>query len=141
MVHQVGYSELYFQDTGYIAGCIVAGAGLRLAWVDAGKALPISRRGVAIALVVWVAFLLAVVALTSRAVAHPDALKIRYIALAAGTVVFVLLWLYVLSGRRRPVAGVVALGLIPLLAAAALSPPLVAPPTTKTRSPVAATAG
>ena len=32
VVHQVGYSELYFQDTGYVAGCIVAGAGLRLAW-------------------------------------------------------------------------------------------------------------
>ena len=124
VVHQVGYSELYFQDTGYVAGCIVAGAGLRLVWVDLGKALPISRRGVAIALVVWVVFLLAVVAVTSRAVAHPDALKIRYIALAVGTVVFVLLWIYVLSGRRRPMAGVVALGLIPLLAAAALSPPL-----------------
>ncbi len=124
VVHQVGYSELYFQDTGYIAGCIVAGAGLRLAWADVGSALPISRRGVAIALIIWVVFLFAVVAVTSKAVAHPDALNIRYIALVVGTVVFVLSWLYVLSGRRRPMAGVVALGLIPLLAATALSPPL-----------------
>ena len=34
--HQIGYSELYFQDTGYVAGCIVAADGLRLAWLDTG---------------------------------------------------------------------------------------------------------
>jgi hypothetical protein len=125
VVHQVGYSELYFQDTGYIAGCIVAGAGLRLAWVDAGRALPISRRVVAIALVIWVLLLLAVVTLTSKVVAHPDALKIRYIGLAVGTVAFVfVVWVVVLSGRRRATAGILALGLIPLLAAAALATPL-----------------
>jgi len=124
IVHQVGYSELYFQDTGYIAGCIVAGAGFRIAWVDGGKALPMSRRAIAIALVLWGALLLAVVAVTSRAVAHPEALKIRYIVLAVGTLLFVLIWLYFLSALRRRLSGFLALGLIPLLAAAAIGPPL-----------------
>ena len=36
LVHQISFSEQYFLDTGFIAGCIVAAAGLRLAWLDAG---------------------------------------------------------------------------------------------------------
>ncbi len=123
-VHQVGYSELYFQDTGYIAGCIVAAAGVRLMWVDAGTALPMSRRAIALALGAWILLLLGVVALTSRAVAHPEALKIRYAVLAVGTVVFVLMVVVVLSGLRHQWSGFLALGLIPLLAAAVLAPPI-----------------
>jgi hypothetical protein len=124
VVHQVGYSELYFQDTGYVAGCIVAAAGLRLMWLDAGMTLPMSRRALVVSLAIWLALLMAIVTVTSRASVHPDALKIRYVGLGIGTVVFVLIWAVGLSGRRRPMSGILALALVPLLAATALSSPI-----------------
>ena len=46
VVHQSSYSEGYFEETGYVAGAIAASAGLRLAWLDIGRALPVSRRAV-----------------------------------------------------------------------------------------------
>jgi hypothetical protein len=124
LVHQVGYSELYFQDTGYAAGCLVAAMGLRLAWNDAGSALPGSRRALMLAFAAWVVVLVGVVAVTSRALVHPDALVVRYIALAAGCVGFVAVCGIVMRARHRPSTGVVALGLIPLVAAAALTSPI-----------------
>jgi hypothetical protein len=124
VVHQGGYSELYFLDTGYVAGCIPAAAGLRFAWLDAGRSLPISRRGVITAVAVWILLLLAVVAGTSRAIAHPEALLIRYAGLAIGCVMLVVAWALAASARHRSTAGVWALGLIPLLAAAALTSPI-----------------
>ena len=50
LAHQVAYSELYFFDTGFVAGAIVAAGGLRLAWMDAGSALPMTRHHVVVAL-------------------------------------------------------------------------------------------
>jgi hypothetical protein len=124
VVHQVGYSELYFQDTGYVAGCVVAAAGLRLMWLDAGTTLPMSRRALVVSLAVWLVLLMAIVTITSRASVHPDALKIRYIGLGIGTVAFVLICAAALSGLRRPMSGILAVALVPLLAATALSSPI-----------------
>ena len=49
--HQVSYSEMYFQDTGYVAGCIVAADGLRAApGSTSGARLPASQRAATVAL-------------------------------------------------------------------------------------------
>ena len=37
LVHHSSYSELYFVDTGYFAGCFAAAQGLRLAWNDLAR--------------------------------------------------------------------------------------------------------
>lgn len=123
-VHQVSGAEEYFQDTGYVAGCIVAAAGLRLAWSDAGRVLPISRPTIVVAIVVWSALLLAAVAVAPPTLAHPAQLVARYVGLAAGCVLFILVWAVVLRTRGRATTGVIALGLIPLIAAAAVTTPI-----------------
>lgn len=129
LVHQVSYSELYFLDTGYVAGCVVAAAGLRLAWLDAGRAIPVSRHAVVLALAAWVALLILLVVATSHAIAHADALAVRYVGLAVGCVVFVLAWSLALRARNVSRSGLLTLVLVPLLAAAALTSPIVLSPT------------
>jgi hypothetical protein len=131
VAHQISYSELYFQDTGYVAGGVAAGAGLRLAWMDAGHALPISRRGILLTFIAAVAVVLGLVVLTSISVAHPDALAARYFGVAAACVALVLIWTAVLRSRKRPTSGVLALGLIPIVAATALTFPIQLAPTVK----------
>ena len=66
VIHHSSYSELYFFDTGYVAGVFVAADGYRLAWLDMGSALPISRRTAAAAFVAWVALLIVIVKLTEN---------------------------------------------------------------------------
>jgi hypothetical protein len=128
-VHHISGSELYFQDTGYAAGCIVGADGLRLAWLDAdGVVLPFSRRAVVRAFAAWIALLIVVVTITNHAVATPEATVLRYTAVTATAAVFVLIWAAVLMARRRALAGVVTLSLIPALAATALSSPLIVSP-------------
>lgn len=127
--HQIGYSELYFQDTGYVAGCIVAADGLRLAWLDTGSALPISRRAAIVALGSWIVALATLVIATSPA-RHPSQTAVtRYTLLLAGGIVFVALWLLVARWRKRATSGVLGLGLIPILAASALASPIELAPT------------
>ena len=127
--HQIGYSELYFQDTGYVAGCIVAADGLRLAWLDTGSALPISRRAAIVALGSWIVALATLVIATSPA-RHPSQTAVtRYTLLLAGGIVFVALWLLVARLRKRATSGVLGLGLIPILAASALASPIELAPT------------
>ncbi len=142
VVHQVGYSELYFQDTGYVAGAVAAAAGYRLVWLDAGGALPVSRRALAASFAAWVVLMLGVVAVSSKALAHPDALIARYGAFGVGTVLFVGAGLLITRWRRRrPVGAILAIGLIPMLAAAALATPIEVSPTAKrvlTRAPIPA---
>ena len=131
VVHHSSYSELYFFDTGYLAGCFVAAEGLRLAWLDMGHALPISRRAAVAAFVAWVALLLAIVKLTENSVGTPREQVNRYAAIAGIGVAFVIVWALVVRVRRRPSAGVIALGLVPLLAASALTSPLLALPSAR----------
>jgi hypothetical protein len=130
VVHQIGYSELYFQDTGYVAGCIVAADGMRLAWLDAGIALPISRRAVIIALSSWVAALAALVIVTSPTLHQSEIAVVRYSVLIGGGLVFVAGWFLTARLRRRPTSGIWGLGLIPILAASALASPIEIAPTT-----------
>jgi hypothetical protein len=131
LAHQVAYSELYFQDTGYVAGGLAAGAGLRLAWLDAGRSLPTSRRGVALTFGASLLLLLALVAITSSTLAHQKALEFRYAGLAALSVGLVVVSVVALRARHRSTSGVLALGLIPLLAATTLTYPITLSPTAK----------
>ena len=126
--HQVGYSEVYFQDTGYVAGCIVAADGLRLAWLDAGSALPISRRVAVASLACWIAALAGLVIATSET-SQSDVAGVRYAVLISGAFVFVAGGFVVARRRRRPAAGMLGLGLIPILAASALASPIELAPT------------
>jgi hypothetical protein len=127
-VHQSSGSELYFQDTGYVAGSIVAAEGLRRAWLDIGRVLPCSRGSALVAFAGCVALLVLVVKITSHAVATPDAVIARYAAIAVGAVMFVVVWALIRRARRRSVAGVFALILIPTLAVTALTTPIMVSP-------------
>ncbi len=129
--HQVAYSELYFQDTGYVAGGLAAAEGIRLAWLDAGHSIPISRRGIVATFAAALVLIIVLVAITSLKLAHPRALEVRYAGLAAGCVAFVIVSTLLLRMQRRSTKGVLALGLIPLLAATALTFPLTLAPTAK----------
>lgn len=131
LVHHVSGSELYFQDTGYAAGCIVAAEGLRLAWLDAGHSLPFSRRAAVVGVAGWVALLIVVVKVTSPVVATPEATVVRYAGITAAAVAFVVAWALALRALHRPARGVIAVGLIPALAAAGLSSPLIFYPTAR----------
>jgi hypothetical protein len=131
LAHQVAYSELYFQDTGYVAGGVAAGAGIRLAWLDAGRSLPISRRGLALIFGASLVGLVLLVAITSLTLAHPKALEVRYLGLAALSVGVVVASAVILRARHRSTSGVLMLGLIPLLAATALTYPMALSPTAK----------
>jgi hypothetical protein len=141
LVYELGYSELYFQDTGYVAGCVAAAAGLRLMWLDAGGALCVSRRALVVTMAAALSLLILLIIATSRALTHPHALVVRYISLAAGCVILVIVWSLVLRARHRPASGILAIGLVPLVAAAALASPIEVSPTVRdlvTRSPVTA---
>ena len=129
VVHQVGYSELYFLDTGYAAGTIAAAAGLRLAWLDIGTDIPISRRIAVLAFVAWTALTAAVVVVTSPSDAHPAGLLLRYGAIAAAAVIFVMLAAFLFRARHAPAPGVIALALIPILAVSVLALPIQLAPT------------
>jgi hypothetical protein len=131
VAHQVGDSELYFLDTGYAAGAVVAAEGLRRAWLDLGTDIPISRRAALGAFVAWIAFVMAGVVITSPSLAHPAGLLLRYAAIAAAAVLFVLLASFVVRRRHAPVAGLIAVALIPLLAVSALASPIQLAPTAK----------
>lgn len=129
VVHQVGISELYFLVTAYPAGVIVGAEGLRLAWNDVGSAIPISRRTVVLAFAGWVCVVIVVVALTHPTLAHPAGLILRYGVLAVLAAIFVVVCTLVLKARRASITGAVALGLLPLLAASALTSPIQLAPT------------
>ncbi len=126
--HQGSGSELYFEDTGYVAGCIAAAVGIRLAWLDARHGLPISRRGIVLTFAASAAFLVVFVVISSRALAHPEAVNVRYIALAIGTTLLVVAGALVLRARGRARSGVWALGLIPFVAATMLTYPMALSP-------------
>jgi hypothetical protein len=127
-VHQSSGGELYFQDTGYVAGSIVAAEGFRRAWLDVGRALPCSRGSALAAFGGCVALLIVVVRITSHAVESPDAVIARYAAIAAGAVMFVVVWALVRRARHRSPAGAIALILIPILAVTALTTPILVSP-------------
>ena len=131
LAHQIAYSELYFQDTGYVAGGVAAAAGIRLAWLDASRSLPISRRGLVLAFGASLALLVLLVAITSVTLAHPKALEVRYLGLAALSVGVVVASAVILRTKHRSTSGVVMLGLIPLLASTALTYPIALSPTAK----------
>jgi hypothetical protein len=131
VVHQVGDSELYFFDTGYAAGTIVAAAGLRLAWQELGTDIPITRRNAVLAFVAWCALITAAVVVTSPTDAHPAGLLLRYGAIATGAAIFVLVAGFLVRRRQAPASGVIALGLIPLLAVSVLVSPIQLAPTVK----------
>lgn len=124
VVHQVGFSELYFLDSAYPAAVIVAAEGLRLAWMDLGIAIPMSVRTAVFALAGWIGVVIIVVVVTTPTLAHPAGLLIRYALLAILSVIFVVVCGMALRTRRESVSGVIALGLIPLLAASALTSPI-----------------
>jgi len=123
LVHQVGSSELYFQDTGYAAGFIVAAAGLRLAWMDVRAMGASATKAAVLAFVGWVVVILAVSAVTSPTLAH-GGLVLRYAAITFIYLVFVTAVVRYSRTRGLPSPGVLTVGLIPLVAAAALTTPI-----------------
>ena len=127
--HQVGYSEIYFQDTGYVAGCIVAAAGLRAAWLDAGGAISISRRTATLALAGWGVLLIAAATLTAITLRLIPSEVTMYSLLGAGCVATVVFARLLARRRGHPRAGLLTLGLLPLVAAAALTSPIQLAPT------------
>jgi hypothetical protein len=92
VVHQISYSDGYFQETGYVAGAIVAAAGLRLAWLDVGRTLPLSRRADFVSLAAWVIGFLLLVKITSRSIASLDSTMALYVGVSAAGVVVVVAW-------------------------------------------------
>jgi hypothetical protein len=131
VVHHIAYSELYFLDTGYVAGCFVAAEGLRLAWSDLEHSERFSRRAVVVGFACWVAALIVVVKITSRGVATQRSVFLLYAGITAAGVLYLIGWALLLRRRRSFSSSVLALGLIPLLAASALSSPLLAYPTAR----------
>ena len=123
LVHQVGSSELYFQDTGFAAGFIAAAAGLRLAWTDIQSIGPSAAKAAIIAFVGWVAVILAISAVTSPTLSS-GGLVLRYAAISLIYLVFVTVVVRESSTRGVPSPGVLVVGLIPLVAAAALTTPI-----------------
>jgi hypothetical protein len=130
-VHQSSYSEGYFEETAFAAGAIVAAAGLRLAWLDVGRALPYTRRAVVIMFAVSLVVLLAAIKIAAGATVTPEADMRFYLVLAAVGLVFVLASALVLRAGYGTASGALAVGLIPLLAAAALTQPLLLYPTVR----------
>ncbi len=131
VVHQSSYSEGYFELTGYVAGAIVAAAGLRLAWLDIGRTTPITRRAVVVLFAGSVVLLLAAVKIASGSTLAAVTDVRSYILIAVVVMVFVVVGAGVLRAAYGSASGAVALGLIPLAAAAALTQPLVIYPTVK----------
>ncbi|HUZ70478.1 MAG TPA: hypothetical protein VMU65_12295 [Candidatus Saccharimonadales bacterium] len=128
LVHHSSYSELYFVDTGYMAGCFVAAHGYRLAWLDLGHSQRFSRRQAVIAVAGWLVLFLLIVKITSHSVPTIHDLIYRFAAITALGVVFVLAWGLWLRARHQSHRGIAALGLLPILAATSLTLPLLAYP-------------
>jgi len=128
IAHQGSGSELYFEDTGYVAGCIAAAMGIRLAWQDAGHALPVSRRSIMWTCAASAVVLVALVVITSRTFAHPQAVNVRYIVLAVGSALLVATAALVLRARGQATSGVWALGLVPFVVATMLTYPMALSP-------------
>jgi hypothetical protein len=129
VVHQSSYSELYFEDMGFVAGVFIAAEGLRLAWLDLGSSLPLSRRAGLMALAAWVLLLAAAVKVTSRWSATPATIVHVYAVLGLAGALFVVGWAFVLRGHHRSASGILAVILIPILAAAMLTAPITVYPT------------
>ncbi len=129
LVHHSSYSELYFVDTGYVAGCLAAAQGYRLAWLDIGPSLNVSRRTVVVGIACWIALLLIVVKATEHSLVTPQAIFFRYADIAAAALVFVIACGVVLRVLRRSTSAIMAVALIPVVAAAALTSPMLAYPT------------
>jgi hypothetical protein len=123
-VHHSSGSELYFQDTGYVAACIVGAEGLRRAWLDLGRSVPVSRSAVALAFAGWVVLILVIVRLTSHSVDTPGRIMLRYIGVVILGVAFVAACAVVVRRRYGSSNGIVALGLIPIMAASIVTTPL-----------------
>ena len=130
-MHQISFSEQYFLDTGFVAGCVVAAAGLRLAWLDAGLALPMSVRSMLVTLAVSFAVLIATILATSHTITPGHALVARYVVLGAGCIALVVGSTFVMRRRNRSASGAWALALIPLVAASALTSPILVAPSVK----------
>lgn len=113
VVHQISYSEGYFEETGYIAGVIVAAAGLRLAWLDVGLALPLTRRAAIVIAGGSIALLIVVAKPESRSITTPKAIMMLYAGLFASGVIFVIAWAIVMRARRRSATGNPPVGLDP----------------------------
>jgi hypothetical protein len=126
--HQTGSSEVYFQDTGYGAGFIVAGGGLYLAWMDVRSIGASATRLVILAFAGWLALILATSAVTSPTLAH-GGLVFRYAAITLVYLVFVAAPVRYARIRHLRSSSVLLVGLIPLVAAAALSTPIQDSPT------------
>jgi hypothetical protein len=131
LVHHSSYSELYFVDTGYFAACFPAAEGLRLAWEDLGRSQRFSSRPVLVAFAGWVLALLVLARITANPMPTPRDLVVRYAIVAIAAVLFVVAWGVVLRENRRSAAAIVSVGLIPVLAAAALTSPLLSYPSVK----------
>jgi hypothetical protein len=127
--HQTGYSELYFQATGYVAGAVAAAAGMRLAWLDAGTAISFSRRSVVVALAGWIAVLVVLAIVTAFTLRNTPAEVTTYSCLGLGCIVFIVARRLGARIRGHAVSGLLALGLIPLLAASLLTSPIELEPT------------
>jgi hypothetical protein len=132
LVHHIAYSEMYFVDTGYVAGSFVAAEGIRIAWVDIADSRRFPRRAIVIAFAGWVALMVVIVKIGSHAALTPHALFVLYAGITAAAALFVAGWALVLRERRRSSSGVIALSLIPALAASALTSPLAVYPTVRT---------
>jgi hypothetical protein len=131
LVHHSSFSELYFVDTGYIAACFAAAEGLRLAWHDLSRSELFTRRAVLVAFGAWVVLLLVIAKATAYTAPTVDQLVLRYAVVTVAAVVFVIAWALVLRTRRQGAWVVIAVGLIPALAATALTSPMLAYPSVK----------
>jgi hypothetical protein len=129
VVHQSSYSEGYFEETAYVAGAIIAAAGLRLAWLDVGFSVPFTRGAVIASFVVSLVVFLVLIKITARWSSTPVRIFYLYLGVAAAVVLFVIASALMLRAARRSASGVAALGLIPLLAATALTQPNLVYPT------------
>jgi hypothetical protein len=134
VVHHISYSELYFVDTGYVAGCFIGAEGLRLAWLDLGE-LPVSRRAVLISFAAWIVALLLFVKLTTNSVSTPQQVVYRCAEITVAALIFLIVWAFALRAQRRPYTALTALALVPVLATSAITTPIIIYP--KVRSTLA----
>jgi hypothetical protein len=142
VVHQISYSEGYFEETGYVAGAVVAAAGLRLAWLDMGRVRQLSRRAVLVLFAAWVVLLLVVVKIASRSITTPDSTMGLYAGVVAAGMLFVIGSALFLRARDALASEALALSLVPLVAASVLTTPLYLYPTLRkalTGAPLTAT--
>ncbi|MGA8417228.1 MAG: hypothetical protein WB808_11495 [Candidatus Dormiibacterota bacterium] len=92
------------------------GTGLR-------KAISVTA-GTVLLLLAGLICLIILVVVTAPTLAHPAGLLVRYAALGLLGLLFIVASAIALRARRAPLSGVVALGLIPLVAASLLTSPI-----------------